>query len=80
MSKRNQLITGFIVGATIGAIAGLLSAPNSGKVTRRMVAARAGEIRQRAGNYVGGLRRKMREVCSPERVDESSDSNVEVTS
>ena len=80
MTRGNQLITGLVVGATFGAIAGLLFAPKSGKETRHLVAARAGEIREKVGNYVGGLRRKMRETCFPETVEESSDGHVEVTS
>ena len=78
--KRDQLITGLIVGVSVGAIAGLMLAPKSGQETRRLVAALAGEIRQRAGQYVGSLRRKMHEACSPERVEESSIGQVEVTS
>ena len=51
MADRNQWITGLIAGATVGAIAGLLLAPKTGKETREIVVARAGEVRQKADHY-----------------------------
>ena len=65
MGPDNRLITGFIAGALVGVAAALLLAPNSGRETREMVAARASELRrradelrQRAGSYVGNLRNR----------------------
>ena len=57
MEKRNQLVTGLIAGAAVGAVAGLLLAPKPGKVTRRFVAAR---VRQNTGRYLSTLRRTVR--------------------
>ena len=57
----NQLVTGLIVAAAIGAVAGLLIAPKPGKVTRRFVGMRANKMRRKASDYLEGLRRR-REV------------------
>ena len=57
----NQFVTGLIVAAAIGAVAGLLIAPKPGKVTRRFVGMRANKMRRKASDYLEGLRRR-REV------------------
>ena len=57
----NQFVTGLIVAAAVGAVAGLLIAPKPGKVTRRFVAMRANKMRLKASDYLEGLRRR-REV------------------
>ena len=53
MVSRNKFVTGLIAGAAVGAAAGLLFAPKPGKETRQVVSARAGDLRQKAGSYVG---------------------------
>ena len=60
MAKSNKLVTGLLVGAAVGAIAGLLWAPKLGKDSRRIVVVRAGELRQQANEYVSTMRRIMR--------------------
>ncbi len=66
--SQKTLTAGLIAGAAIGTVAGLLFAPKPGKVTRRFVASRSGEI----GNKVGGaaiyIRGKMRREENPEPV------------
>ena len=57
----NQFVTGLIVAAAIGAVAGLLIAPKPGKVTRRFVGMRANKMRRKASDYLEGMRRR-REV------------------
>ena len=57
----NQFVTGLIVAAAVGAVAGLLIAPKPGKVTRRFVGMRANKMRLKASDYLEGLRRR-REV------------------
>ena len=52
----NQLFTGLIVAAAVGAVAGLLFAPKPGKVTRRFVGMRANKMRRKASDYVDALR------------------------
>ncbi len=73
MADRNQLVTGLIAGAVVGAVAGLLLAPKTGKETRQIVVGRAGEIREKAGQYATSLRERMRRGQSGE---ESSDDHV----
>ncbi len=58
MEKRTKFITGLTAGALIGAAAGLLMAPKTGKESRQVVGQRATVIRQKAGGYVGKLRRR----------------------
>ena len=78
MAKPNNLITGIITGVVVGTVVGLLFAPKTGKETRQIVATRAGVIRQRAGDYVGNLREKMRRGRSLEGSEESSNNHVDV--
>ena len=78
MAKPNNLITGLIAGAVVGTVIGLLFAPKTGKETREIVAARAGDIRQKAGDYVGNLRDKMRRGRSLEGSEETSNNHVDV--
>ena len=54
----NQFVTGLIVAAAVGAVAGLLLAPKPGKVTRRFVGMRANRMRRKAGDYIDTLRRR----------------------
>ena len=77
MEKGNKLVTGLVAGAAVGAIAGLLLAPKTGKETRSIVSTRADKIRHKTGHYVGGLRNR---VSRGEGVKESSNhysSNTE---
>ncbi len=60
MADRNQFFTGLIAGAAGGAVAGLLLAPKSGKETRQIVVARAGEVRVKAGQYATSVRERLR--------------------
>ena len=69
---RNGLLTGLIGGAAVGAVAGLMLAPRPGKETRNMVMTRAGEMRQKAGGYMGTLRRRVRRGSGIEAVAEPS--------
>ena len=58
MEKRTKFITGLTIGAVIGTAAGLLLAPKPGRESRKVVGQRATVIRQKAGGYVGKLRRR----------------------
>ena len=80
MSKPNNLITGLITGAVVGTVIGLLFAPKTGQETREIVATQAGVIRQKAGDYVGNLREKMRRGRSLEGSEDASDNHVDVAS
>jgi gas vesicle protein len=44
-------VSAFLVGGLIGAVAGLLLAPKSGKETRQQIAGLAGEVKDKAGDY-----------------------------
>ena len=78
MAKPNNLITGVITGAVVGTVVGLLFAPKTGKETRDIVATRAGVMRQRAGDYVGNLREKIRRERGFEGSEYASNNHVEV--
>ena len=77
MVSRNKFVTGLIAGAAVGAAAGLLLAPKPGKETRHVVSARAGDLRQKAGSYVGTMRQRMRK--SGQASETSSNDHVEVS-
>lgn len=80
MTNGNKLVTGLIAGAALGAIAGLLFAPKLGKETREIVTTRALEFRQKAGDYVGTLRQKIRRGGALHNMNESSNDRVGTTS
>lgn len=84
MKNLNKIGIGLLGGALIGAIAGLLFAPKSGRDTREMVGARAGELRlradelrDRAGDYVGNLKGKIRRGQESETIEERSENGVQ---
>lgn len=52
MTGKNVFVSGIIAGAAVGAAAGLLLAPKSGKVTRRFAVSKASRIRRQAGGYL----------------------------
>lgn len=52
MTGKNVLVTGIIAGAAVGAAAGILFAPKSGKVTRRFAVSKAASLRRQAGGYL----------------------------
>ena len=66
MAERNQFVTGLIAGVVVGAVAGLLLAPKTGKESRQIVVARAGEVRGKADQYATSVRERMRRGQSGE--------------
>ena len=60
MTTRNQILTGIIAGALVGAALGLLVAPKTGKETRQIVAMRGSAIKTKAGDYFTIIRNKMK--------------------
>jgi gas vesicle protein len=84
MTNLNKVVTGLLAGALIGAIAELLFAPKTGKETREIVGAWAGELRHRAdewrdwaGDYIGNLRGKLRRGRGIETIEERSGNGVQ---
>ena len=76
MVTRNKFLNGLIAGAAAGAVAGLLFAPKPGRETRRIVVTRAGEMRQKAGGYVGSLRQRVRKGGNIQAVEEAPTEQV----
>ena len=56
MSTNNKLIAVLTTGAVLGAAAGILLAPKTGKESRKVVATQSVELRRKAGHYVRNLR------------------------
>lgn len=52
MNKPKNLLTGLAIGALIGAAAALLTAPQSGERTRRMIRRRSLEIKDRTNDTI----------------------------
>jgi gas vesicle protein len=84
MKNRSKIGIGLLAGALIGAIAGILFAPKSGRDTREMVGTRAGELRlradewrDRAGDYIGNLRGKLRRGQGSETTEEHLENGVQ---
>ncbi len=77
MTRGNKLITGLVAGALVGAVAGILFAPKPGRESRGIVGAKAGEIRNKTGVYIGTVREKIRRGRSTETVEETSENGVQ---
>ena len=75
MDRHQKVLLGLGTGVIIGAAAGLLLAPKTGKETRTIVADRAGSIRRQA---TGTLRQAMKRRNS-HRVEVSPDYHAEVS-
>ena len=54
MTRGNKFVIGLAVGAGAGTLAGMLLAPKSGKETRKVIKARAGEIESRTRQLMAG--------------------------
>lgn len=68
----NKLVVGLVAGALVGAAAGLLLAPKSGKENRKMVG-------ERAGKAIGNVRRKFTKGRGSDIIEEHSTNGVEIT-
>ena len=64
-----------LAGALAGTAVGLMLAPKSGKETREVVGSKAGELQQRAGDYVDLLRAKFKKDEEAETVSVPSDNH-----
>ena len=80
MTSSNKLISGLAAGAIIGAAAGILFAPKPGKETRKVVGAKAVDLRDKAGGYIGNLRDKIKKGRGTEAVEQYSDNGVQTFS
>ncbi len=80
MTSRNNLITGLLAGAIVGAAAGILFAPKPGRETRQVVGAKAVDLRDRAGGYIGNIRERIRRTRGTEAVEEYSDNGIQTFS
>lgn len=78
MEKRTKFIAGLTAGAFIGAAIGMLLAPKTGRESREIVGQRATVIRQKAGGYVGKLRRRGSQQV--EVIETSANDHVRVPS
>ena len=78
MERTSILVTGLIAGLVVGAVAGLLFAPRTGKEARRLLATQTGTLRQRAGEYAGTLRERVWGEGSGQDGEESSDDHAEL--
>lgn len=58
MARLNKFVAGMLVGAAVGAAAGVLLAPQSGKDTRKVLGERAGRMGKKAGTRLGSLLHK----------------------
>ena len=76
MADRNQMVTGLIAGAVVGAVAGLLLAPKAGTEARGIVATRAGEVRQKAGHYATSVVERIRGRQSGEEYSDDHQSEI----
>ena len=77
MTGSNKLITGLVAGALVGAAAGILLAPKTGKESQSIVGAKAGEIRSKTSAYIGTVKEKIRRGRNADTVEETSENGVQ---
>jgi gas vesicle protein len=58
--------SGFIMGAAVGVIIGMLLAPKPGRETRQIVGERMGQAREAVQSRVGQARQRLRRAREPE--------------
>ena len=58
----SKMITGILAGAAVGAILGVLFAPDKGSDTRRKIANKAGDIKDSVKNSIGSLTNGIKEA------------------
>jgi len=61
-----KTILGFIAGAAIGAIAGILLAPNSGAATRQKIIDKSGDLKDAVKDSITGLLDKLQKGVDDE--------------
>jgi gas vesicle protein len=63
---QTKMILGFIAGASIGAIAGILLAPDTGANTRKKIIDKSGDLKDSVKNTVTGLIDKLQKDTEEE--------------
>lgn len=60
--KSSNILVGFLAGAAVGALAGILFAPDSGSNTRKKIATKSGDISESVKNsfnsFIDGVKEK----------------------
>lgn len=60
--KNSKLLVGFLAGAAVGALAGILFAPDKGSATRKKIATKTGDIsdsvKSSFNNFIDGVKEK----------------------
>ena len=62
MNTGQKILLSFLAGVSVGAVAGLLIAPNSGKETRKKLSQKAGDIKSSIGTQMTKLTDKVNEL------------------
>ncbi len=62
MNTGQKILLSFLAGISVGAVAGLLIAPDSGKETRKKIAKKAGDIKSTIGTQMTKLTDKVNEL------------------
>ena len=68
-------VKGLVAGAIIGGVAGIMFAPKTGKESRHLLASRAGQVRQKAGDAIGNMRKR----TGKDQQEEMADNNGLIT-
>ena len=74
MNTGQKILLSFLAGVGVGAVAGLLIAPDSGKETRKKLAQKAGDIKSTIGTQMTKLTDKVNELT---KKNDANSKNVE---
>ena len=74
MNTGQKILLSFLAGVGVGAVAGLLIAPDSGKEIRKKLAQKAGDIKSTIGTQMTKLTDKVNELT---KKNDANSKNVE---
>lgn len=72
MTRNIKVFTGIIAGAVIGAVAGLLLAPKSGKETRKLLKAQSSQLREEANASFSNIKEQASQLGEKAKASASS--------
>ncbi len=81
--RNSNVLAGFLAGAAVGLVAGILFAPHKGSNTRKKIADKAGELtdsmKDSFGNLVDGVKKTFSEATDEmEKIREKAKTNKNV--
>ncbi len=75
MNTGQKILLSFLAGISVGAVAGLLIAPDSGRETRKKIAKKAVDIKSSIGTQMTKLTDKVNELTKKNEANKAVEAN-----